>query len=67
VKSRFRSQTVTFFVAKVTTEDLAFIGELLESGQVQPVIERTYALGEASKALAYLGEGHAKGKVVLTV
>jgi NADPH:quinone reductase-like Zn-dependent oxidoreductase len=67
LKSRFRSQTVTFFVAKVNTDDLAFLGELLESGQVKPVIERTYELGEASEALAYLGERHAKGKVVLTV
>jgi NADPH:quinone reductase-like Zn-dependent oxidoreductase len=67
LKSRFRSQTVTFFVSKVNTDDLAFLGELLESGQVKPVIERTYELGEASEALAYLGERHAKGKVVLTV
>jgi NADPH:quinone reductase-like Zn-dependent oxidoreductase len=67
LKSRGRSQTVTFFVAKITTEDLAFLGELLEAGKVKPVIDRTYQLSEASDALAYLGEGHARGKVIITV
>src|SRR5262245_8532819 len=67
VKSWFRSQTVKFFVANVNTEDLELLGELLASGQVKPVIDRTYPLSEAADALAYLGETHAKGKVVLTV
>jgi NADPH:quinone reductase-like Zn-dependent oxidoreductase len=67
VKSRGRSQTVKFFVAKVRTEDLAFLGELLEAEKVKPVIDRTYRLSEAGEALSYLGEGHARGKVVITV
>ena len=62
-----RSQKVTFFVANINTEDLAYIGELLESGKVKPVVERTYPLSEAADALAYLGEGHAAGKIVITV
>jgi len=67
LKSRGRSQTVKFFVAKITTEDLAVLQELLEAGKVRPVIDRTYQLSEAPEALKYLGEGHARGKVVITV
>jgi len=66
LKSRFRSQTVTFFVAKVTTEDLTYLAELLEAGTLKAVIDRRYELSEAPDALAYLGEGHAKAKVVIT-
>jgi NADPH:quinone reductase-like Zn-dependent oxidoreductase len=65
--SKGRSQTATFFVAKITTEDLVYLGELLEAGKVTPVIDRQYELSEAPEALAYLGEGHARGKVVVTV
>lgn len=67
LKSKGRSQTVKFFVAKINTEDLAVLGELLEAGNVRSVIDRTYPLSEAPEALAYLGEGHAQGKVVITV
>jgi NADPH:quinone reductase-like Zn-dependent oxidoreductase len=67
LKSRFRSQTVKFFVAKITTEDLVVLGELLEAGTVRSVIDREYPLSEAPEALRYLGEGHARGKVVITV
>jgi NADPH:quinone reductase-like Zn-dependent oxidoreductase len=66
LKSRFRSQTVTFFVAKVTTEDLTYLAGLLEAGTLKSVIDRRYELSEAPVALAYLGEGHAKAKVVIT-
>ena len=67
LKSRFRSQTVTFFVAKITTADLTFLADLLESGQIRAVIDRTYPVNDARAALAYLGEGHARAKVVITV
>lgn len=67
LKSRFRSQKVAFFVAKITTEDLTFMRELIEAGKVRSVIDRTYELSEAREALAYLGEGHARGKVVISV
>jgi NADPH:quinone reductase-like Zn-dependent oxidoreductase len=67
LKSRGRSQTLTFFVAKITREDLVDLRELLEAGKVKPVIDRTYQLNEASDALGYLGQGHARGKVVITV
>jgi NADPH:quinone reductase-like Zn-dependent oxidoreductase len=62
-----RSQTVTFFVAKINTADLTVLAELVEAGAVKPVIDRRYTLGEAPDALRYLGEGHARGKIVITV
>ena len=67
LKSRFRSQKVTFFVATVTTDALTFLADLLESGEVRAVIDRTYPVDDAPAALAYLGEGHARAKVVITV
>jgi NADPH:quinone reductase-like Zn-dependent oxidoreductase len=67
LKSRGRSQTVTFFVAQITTEDLNSLRELLEAGKVTPVIDRKFPLSEAPEALTYLGKGHARGKVVITV
>jgi len=48
-------------------EDLDFLTELFEAGKVVPVIDRRYPLSEVAEALRYLGEGHAKGKVVITV
>jgi len=58
---------VVFFVSKARDEDLTVLGELLEAGTVTPVVERTYALAEAADAFRYLGEGHAQGKLVVTV
>jgi NADPH:quinone reductase-like Zn-dependent oxidoreductase len=65
--SKGRSQTVKFFVAKITKEDLMVLQELRDAGKVTPVIDRRYELSEAPEALSYLGEGHAKGKVIITV
>jgi NADPH:quinone reductase-like Zn-dependent oxidoreductase len=48
-------------------KDLVFLKELLEAGKVVPVIERCYPLGEVAEAIKYLVEGHARGKVVITV
>jgi NADPH:quinone reductase-like Zn-dependent oxidoreductase len=61
------SQKVTFFISKAKHQDLAFLQELLEAGTVTPVVERTYALSEAADALRHLGEGHAQGKLVVTM
>jgi NADPH:quinone reductase-like Zn-dependent oxidoreductase len=61
------SRDVKLFLAQVTKEDLNFLRELLEAGKVKPVIERQYQLSDAPEALRYLGEGHAKGKLVITV
>jgi NADPH:quinone reductase-like Zn-dependent oxidoreductase len=61
------SQKVAFFISKARNEDLTVLRELLEAGTVTPVVERTYALTEAADAFRYLGEGHAQGKLVVTV
>lgn len=66
LKSKGRSQTLKVFVAKISTDDLGFLAGLLEAGRIKAVIERTYPLDEAADALAHLGEGHAKAKLVLT-
>ena len=62
-----RSQSVVNFVAKITKEDLAFMSELLADGRVKSVIDRRYELAQVPDALRYLGEGHARGKIVITV
>jgi NADPH:quinone reductase-like Zn-dependent oxidoreductase len=54
-------------LARPNQKDLAFIKELLEAGKVKPVIDRRYPLREVPMAIRYLGEGHAKGKIVITV
>ena len=60
-------RVVAPFLAKITKEDLVVLQELLEAGTVTPVIDRQYPLSEAPEALRYLGDGHAQGKVVITV
>ena len=67
LKSKGRSQSATFFMADVSTENLDSMRELIEAGKVKPVVERTYPLSDAAEALAYLGEGHARGKIAITV
>ena len=61
------SQKAVFFIAKINKEDLVVLRELLEAGKVTPVIDRRYELSDIADALRYLGEGHAQGKIVLTV
>jgi NADPH:quinone reductase-like Zn-dependent oxidoreductase len=60
------SQRAVFFIAKFNKPDLLFLQELLASGQVKPVVDRRYELSEIADALTYLGEGHARAKVVVT-
>jgi NADPH:quinone reductase-like Zn-dependent oxidoreductase len=54
-------------IAKTNQKDLALMRELLEVGKVVPVIERYYPLSEVSAAIRCLAEGHARGKVVITL
>jgi len=61
------SRKAVFFVASLNRPDLDFVRELLESGQVRPVVEKRYDLDHLGDALRYLGEGHARGKIVVTV
>jgi NADPH:quinone reductase-like Zn-dependent oxidoreductase len=58
---------IGFFLANINQRDLAFLQDLLESGKIVPVIDRRYPLSDAAGALRYLAEGHAQGKIVLTV
>jgi NADPH:quinone reductase-like Zn-dependent oxidoreductase len=61
------SQKAVFFIANFNGPDLDALRELLESGKVKPVVEKRYELGEVADALRYLGEGHAQGKIAITV
>ncbi|MEE9297843.1 MAG: NAD(P)-dependent alcohol dehydrogenase [Acidimicrobiia bacterium] len=61
------SQKMVPMLAKTTKQDLVVLQELLEAGDVTPVIDRRYELSEVAEALRYQGEGHAKGKTVITV
>jgi len=68
VLSRFLSQKlVAFFMAQPSKEDLNIMRELLQSGRVTPVIDRSYKLNEVSAAIGYLETRHARGKVVITL
>ena len=58
---------VLFFIAKLDKADLTVLRELLEAGTLKPVVDRRYALDDVADALRYLREGHARGKVVVTV
>jgi NADPH:quinone reductase-like Zn-dependent oxidoreductase len=61
------SQKMGNVLAKPNHEDLVFVKELLETGKVKPVIDRRYPLSDVPDAVRYLEEGHARGKVVITV
>jgi NADPH:quinone reductase-like Zn-dependent oxidoreductase len=65
--SPFTRQVARPFVASTNHEDLVALKELIEAGQVTPVIERTYPLSKAPEALGYVGKGHVRGKVVITI
>ena len=61
------SRKAVFFIAKVNSADMEVLRELLEAEKVTPVIDRRYELSEAADAFRYVGEGHARAKVVITV
>ena len=67
VLSRFVSRKFAMFVAKPSKEDLTLLGELIEARKVTPDIDRHYRLSEVPQAMRYMEEGHARGKVVITV
>ena len=65
--SRIGSKKIGMILAKINNKDLVFLKDLLEAEKVVPVIDRRYSLSGVAEALRYLGEGHAQGKVVITV
>jgi NADPH:quinone reductase-like Zn-dependent oxidoreductase len=67
VRSLFTHQTLRPVLQGETPQDLLVLKDLIEDGAVTPVIDRTYPLSDAAQALAYVGAGHARGKVVVTV
>jgi NADPH:quinone reductase-like Zn-dependent oxidoreductase len=67
VRSRLGRRRMLAFLAKVTKEDLLFLKELIEAGQLTPVIDRTYRLSETADAIRHVEEGRSNGKVVITV
>jgi NADPH:quinone reductase-like Zn-dependent oxidoreductase len=65
--SRFVRQKFVTYVTKLDKEDLKMLSDLIQTGKVTPVIDRTYKLSETAEAMRYFEEGHARGKVVIAV
>ena len=65
--SLFGSQKFTTVLMRRSNQDLSILRELMASGKVTPVIDRSYGLTEVPEAIRYLEQGHARGKVVITV
>ncbi len=65
--SPFVSQKFGMLDAELNHNDLAFLGDLMQSGKVKLIIDRTYKLSDLADAIRYLEQGHARGKVVITV
>ena len=66
-RSNFTKQKFVFYIAKLTKEDFAVMRDLMQSGKVSPVIDRTYKMEQTADAVRYMEEGHARGKVVVEV
>jgi NADPH:quinone reductase-like Zn-dependent oxidoreductase len=67
LRSRFVSQKFIAYIAEFNKKDMMVLADLMQSGKMTPVIDRTYKLNETADALRYLEQGHARGKVVVTV
>lgn len=65
--SPFVGQKLGTFIAKQNAQDLLVLKDLIEAGKVRPVIGSTYPLSEVADAIRQLGEGHGRGKVVITL
>jgi NADPH:quinone reductase-like Zn-dependent oxidoreductase len=63
----FVSQQMGMMMAEMNQSDLQYFAEMMQSGKLKPVIDRTYKLSEIQQAIAYVEEGHARGKVILTI
>jgi NADPH:quinone reductase-like Zn-dependent oxidoreductase len=67
LRSRFSEQKLLGLMYKQRQQDLLTLKDLIEAGKLTPVIDRTFPLKEAPQAIRYLEQGHARGKVVVTV
>ena len=67
ILSPFMSQKMGMMMADANHNDLTILADMMQSGKLKPVIDRTYKLAEVPAAIAYLEQGHARGKVVITV
>ncbi len=65
--SPFLRQKFTFFIAKVKKDDLTTLCGLISAGKLSPAIDRRYPLSETESAIAYVEEGHARAKVIITI
>jgi NADPH:quinone reductase-like Zn-dependent oxidoreductase len=65
--SLFVSQKAVMFIAKSSQDDLTLLGELIATGKLKPVIDKSYSLSEAADAVRHVEEGHARGKVLITL
>ena len=65
--SAFGKQKAIPFISKASPSDLKFIAELMVNGKLQPVIDKIYPLSEAASAIRHVEQGHARGKVVITL
>jgi NADPH:quinone reductase-like Zn-dependent oxidoreductase len=65
--SLFVRQKFVRYVTKLDKEDLKVLSDLMQTGKMTPVIDRTYKLSETAEAMRYFEEGHARGKVVITI
>ena len=67
VRSRFVSQKFITYIAQFNKKDMMVLADLMQSGKVTPVIDRTYKFNQTADALRYLEQGHARGKVVINL
>ncbi|HEY6006632.1 MAG TPA: NAD(P)-dependent alcohol dehydrogenase [Anaeromyxobacter sp.] len=67
VLSRFVTQDMSMMLAELNQNDLNVLRDLMQAGKVKPVVDRRYRLSDVSEALRYLEQGHARGKVVVTL
>jgi NADPH:quinone reductase-like Zn-dependent oxidoreductase len=67
LRSRFVSQKFIAYIAQFNKQDMTFLADLMQSGKITPVIDRTYKLNQTADALRYLEQGHARGKVVINL
>lgn len=65
--AQFVSQKIVFMLANANKDDMEVLRELMQSGKLTPVIDRRYKLSETPDAVAYVEQGHARGKVVIAI